>query len=428
MSDALVVTAKSNRREKFRAYMRAFNPSAPALEVIKAGLILEDLHQSFHKSLAARADLEPGSQQLVIGGIGSGKTTELLLARQMLSSEKVLALYIDITGETDLSELNSGALMASFGLRLATSMLKRNLAPSFTKAEIDDLEGKHRTIRDFAYGKTEYHWVLDEPEPYEDAEYEEPEDYEEPTGHYIQSQVEGKLKKLFPALKREIQEIQAPLGTFIESLKRLELEVVVIFDGLDRLIQPDKFWAVVEQDLRALRRLCVSVLVTGPISVLYGVGRSISDYFDKVHHLAVIATDPEHLVPLHSLLQKRGSTALLDPDLASQICVASGGVLRDLISLARDAGEEAYIAEHDMIQNDNVERAIVQLGTAYRRGLGRAQVKALTELAAKGDFNPNSPVGVELLVTRRVLEYSATDFRVHPALVPLLVEENSEQR
>jgi hypothetical protein len=29
---------------------------------------------------------------------------------------------------------------------------------------------------------------------------------------------------------------------------------------------------------------------------------------------------------------------------------------------------------------------------------------------------------MELLVTRRVLEYSPTDFRVHPALLPLITK------
>jgi len=401
--------------------MRAFNPTAPALEVIRAGLVVEDLHQSLHKSLAARADLEPGSQQLVVGGIGSGKTTELLLASGLLSQPgKTLPLYIDVTAETDLSQLNSGALVASFGLRLAASVFQRNVESILSESENLDLKVKHQAIKDFAYGKDELTWVSGDGNDYEDdGDYEEPEPDE---GYYVRHRTEGKLKRPFPSLRREIQEIREPLRVFISALKKLGLEVVAVFDGLDRLIQPDKFWAVVEQDLRSLRKLNVSVLVTAPISVLYGVGRSITDYFDKVHHLAVMATEPKYLTYLHSLLQKRGSGALLDSDLASRICYASGGVLRDLITLARDSGEDAYISGFEMIQNENVEKAILQLGTAYRRGLGPEQIKMLNELAKKKSFNPTIPVGVELLVTRRVLEYSATDFRVHPALAPLLQE------
>lgn len=419
---SLVVSTKPDRRERFRQYMRAFNPTAPAAEVIHDGLVFEDLHQSLHRNLAARADLEPGSQQLVVGGIGSGKTTELLLAAQSLSSSgKTLPLYIDVTAETDLSELNSGALVASFGFHLARNVMNPGRDSAFTKTETDQLEKQFQIIRDFAYGKTEQIWI---PEYDEDEdEQEELEDFE-PPGRYIQREVKGKLKRPFPALRREIQEVQEPLRAFILALKKLELEVVAIFDGLDRLVQPDKFWTVVEQDLRSLRKLLVSVLVTGPISVLFGVGRSITDYFDKVHHLPVITPEPEHLGFLHSLLQKRGSSTLLDSDLASHICYASGGVLRDLITLARDAAEEAYVSGHEMIQNENVEKAIQQLGTAYRRGLGPDRIGALNELATKRNFNPTTPVGVELLLTRRVLEYSATDFRIHPALEPLLREQS----
>jgi hypothetical protein len=428
MSDAAVVSNTPERREVFRAYMRAFNPTAPALEVIRAGLVVEDLHQSLHKNLAARADLEPGSQQLVVGGIGSGKTTELLLASGLLSqSGKTLPLYIDVTSETDLSGLNSGALIASFGLRLAASVLQRNVQSILSGTEIEDLKVKHQAIKDFAYGKDELKWVSQDEYDYEYVRDDEDQgDPEPPEGYYIHHRTEGKLKRPFPALKREIQEIREPLQAFVEALKKMGLEVVAVFDGLDRLIQPDKFWAVVEQDLRSLRRLNVSVLVTAPISVLYGVGRSITDYFDKVHHLAVIATEPKYLTSLHSLLQKRGSMLLLDSDLAGRICYGSGGVLRDLVTLARDSGEDAYISGFQMIQNDNVEKAILQLGTAYRRGLGPVQIKGLNELAKKGVFNPTSTTSVELLVTRRVLEYSATHFRVHPALAPLLQESNGE--
>jgi hypothetical protein len=46
------------------------------------------------KKLAAGADLNPGSQQLLVGGIGCGKTTERMLAERELSgSENMLALY-----------------------------------------------------------------------------------------------------------------------------------------------------------------------------------------------------------------------------------------------------------------------------------------------------------------------------------------------
>src|SRR5580704_8622647 len=52
-----------SRKERFRAYMKAFNPNAPALEPIESGFAAADLHDSLFERIAGRAEIEPGSQQ-----------------------------------------------------------------------------------------------------------------------------------------------------------------------------------------------------------------------------------------------------------------------------------------------------------------------------------------------------------------------------
>jgi hypothetical protein len=66
--------------------MKRFNPTAPAKAVIGDGLICHSGGRSVFKKFAAGADLAPGSQQFLVGGIGSGKTTELLLAQAELGA------------------------------------------------------------------------------------------------------------------------------------------------------------------------------------------------------------------------------------------------------------------------------------------------------------------------------------------------------
>jgi hypothetical protein len=105
---------------------------------------------------------------------------------------------------------------------------------------------------------------------------------------------------------------------------------------------------------------------------------------------------------------------------ADAICHFSGGVLRDLISLARDAAEEAYVSDHDSITAADVEKVVHQLGTGYLRGLGPEATKTLLKLQSSKSFKVDVPANVELLLTRRVLEYSSTDFRVHPALLSVI--------
>ncbi|HMD99534.1 MAG TPA: hypothetical protein VKM93_19670 [Terriglobia bacterium] len=238
---------------------------------------------------------------------------------------------------------------------------------------------------------------------------------------YVTENIPGKLKPPLPALLRDIQEIRHPLEEFMTIAREFHKDIVVIFDGLDRLLGATKFWSVVFQDLRLFRELKVSILATAPLSVLFGVGigQSASDHFDRIHHLAVIAANPED-GSLRPVLEKRGGYELLTRVEADSICHYSGGVLRDLISLARDAAEEAYVSDRDSVTAADVEKVVRQLGTGYLRGLGPEAIRTLLDLEGSGSFRIDQPANVELLVTRRVLEYSSTDFRVHPALLSVI--------
>ncbi len=434
------VKTKSVRRESFREYMRKLNPTAPAWTIIDSGLAVQNLHGSLHQTMAARADLDPGSQQILVGGIGSGKTTELLLAERWLKHQGgTLSLYIDISAETDLSGLNSGALMAGFGLHLSaafealdmggTIMREENFLSSEQQSNLKDLRAR---LMQFAFGKTESVWVSRHEYDWQDRGYENsdedrpPEDYadeqEEPEGYYVSQTTPGKLQppRVFPTLQRDIEEIRKPLEFLVEILKSKSLDPVVIFDGMDRLITPEKFWSVVDQDFRALKRLGVAVLAAAPISVLYGSGRPVAEHFDRVHHIATVSVQPGQTASLKAVLKQRGAGDLTTAANIEKICRISGGVLRDLITVARDAGEAAYLDGSDEVKSVHVKAAGNQLGESYLRGLSPEQIKILRKLTRGGGFNVASDLGIELLVTRRVLEYSATNFQVHPALAPLI--------
>jgi hypothetical protein len=229
---------KLQRRERFRAYMQAFNPTAPPQDAIEAGLVCEDLHGSLFRSLAGRADLEPGSQQLLVGGVGSGKTTELILAARWLEQEgHVLPLYIDISAETDLSSLNSGALLASFGLDL-TRRLWADFPPLRERMALEELIKPYAMLKEYAYGKR-----VAVPLTQLMAE-----EARRALGgldrHAVIRNVPGKLEPPLPALSRDIQEIRGPLEAFLALGKDAQKDVVVVFDGLDRLLDPAKFWSV----------------------------------------------------------------------------------------------------------------------------------------------------------------------------------------
>jgi hypothetical protein len=385
--------------------MKRLNPTAPPWDAIEAGLVVDDLHGSLYQNLAARAELEPGSQQLLAGGVGSGKTTELLLAVKWLHTHGNIPVYVDVAAFADLSQPSSGAVLAAFGVRLAE--VSRMVFEDISSSEhLTILERTEHAVQQFAYGT----WI---PTPSAPLKIPAPSKG---------CRVGGKLPRAIPVLDRGFPEVREPLQALLKALRDVSLDVVALFDGLDRLLDPGTFWATVEADFAALRELEVSVLAVAPITVSFEVGRTIPDQFDRVHHLVPLIAEPEAGGKLRSVLERRGATDLLQSPAADLTCSASGGVLRDLVSLARDAGEEAYVSGAERIGQKHAEKAVRQLGTGYLRGLGPEEIRALSQLDRTGSFDLHSVVNVGLLATRRVLEYSHTGFRVHPALLPLIRE------
>jgi hypothetical protein len=387
----------TDRREKFRAYMRGFNPTRSPRDDIKRGWIVDNPTHSAYITLAARADLQPGSQQLIAGGIGSGKTTELLLAeRWLLERGHTVPIYIDVTRETDLSGINSGALLACLGLDLRRRTREVS-SPAVEKAR--------KEIDVFVHGK----WVSED-----EADLEWPD-----LDGWIK--VGGRLERPIPPLSREIAQAIDPLRTLLDAARVSDQEFVLILDGLDRLMDPARFWTLVGEDFRALRKLGLSVLAAAPLSVLFGFGRQAADHFDQVRHLPPATVDPDGSPFLRQILERRGAGELVQHRDMDRLCQASGGVLRDLLSLARSAGEIAYIAGREKIDPSDVGAAIEQLGRSYELGLGTQQVKRLAMIRLSG-FSIDEDQDLELLLTRRVLEYEGPPprYKVHPALAAVL--------
>jgi hypothetical protein len=109
----------------------------------------------------------------------------------------------------------------------------------------------------------------------------------------------------------------------------------------------------------------------------------------------------------------------------SEIARFSGGVLRDLIALARTSAEAAYREDRDRVGSADMRSAIRQLGKRYLIGLGTAQRRRLGKLIENQEFSIEDSMAKELLVNRQVLEYFNNQrdiFALHPALVEVLAE------
>ena len=406
---AEAIAKPPNLTKKFQDFLSKFNPTLPAAAELRV-----DLRPDLARRIAARAILEQGSQQVVVGGVGSGKTTELLAAKEAMEADVQKCMFLDISRYTDLESIKAGAILAVLGEGLRELIeYERDNVPEY-QVRAFGLSLALEAAETFAHGLN-------------------PVDDESNFRHNYESFVEswapsryrptpklspGKLSQPLPNLQRDVAASRNWLGILLyEVSDRQQSRVVVALDGLDRLRDLDAFWTLVDQDLRILRELKVSVVIVAPLLAYFTPGRDLEDRFDKTHALWSL---PQESPALLDLLKRRDQDTLTAAS-AAEIVRYSGGVLRDLVSLARDAGEEAYLRGSPQIEQLHVDYAVQQLGLSYRRGLGSAQLKELRGIHDGGGFDLRKVEHRELLATRRLIEYSSQEFVIHPALMKELV-------
>jgi hypothetical protein len=403
-----------DRRQVYRPFLERLNPSASLRELVDHDLIVPRDHDPrdagqapIHVAFADTAELSRGAQMALVGGIGSGKTTELLLTQHVLRRHSdAMNIFVDLANYTDLNELSTGGILATVGMELY-SRLKRE------KTELPDkVKAAYAKLRELAFGKTKL-------VPAEVA-YDNDQDFDE---GLVPVKVPGLVRLRFPALRREVKEVKELLLSIASPLIENDAQITLLIDGLDRLILAERFRQYAEQDLQALRGTKMTVIAVAPLLLWYDKSRFLQDYFDLVKHIPAAAADPSDSAFLKQILERRGALELMDSAEVNSIAKYSGGVVRDLLTLARSAGEYAYRDDQDRIGRKHVQAAIKQLGNRYLVGLGATHRHRLRQLADDKAFPIADSTARELLVNRQVLEYFSRGrefFAVHPALAKVL--------
>lgn len=363
----------------------------PSLAITQ-GLYVSPPH-AISDAVVRHLEIEPTSRHLVVGTIGSGKTTQLLVATQALNAlPDVCAVYIDVSRKQDLVKLKPGCLVALAGLAMLDNLeLAESPDPMWFKQ--------------WALGYT------DDPSGYDDSDFD---------GVEVEGVVTPPRADWHEIAANQVER----LAEFAEAMRASGRQFVVLFDSLDRTTNRPAFTQLVDQDIAALRRCQIGVVLIGPIRSLEGFGRLDVDRFDKLHVQGPIdvAQDDSGREFMFRVLRARVDEAMLADREALALVAASGGVLRDLISLAKAAGEEAYLHAADAITMAHVEAAIDTFGRSMMVGLHKAEVDTLKHLRDGGGFVWTTDEDLSLLATRRVLGYPSRSeqFSVHPTIVPLL--------
>jgi hypothetical protein len=403
----------TTRLEKFRAYMARLTPAADPLDAVRNGLYVPRPGRSTADEVAARLELAPTSSHLIVGGIGSGKTTQLLVAHERLSKlPDTHAAYVDVSLIHDISRMESGALLVIAGLTLGRLLDKSS----------DDAEA-HKAgeqFRRWAHGHREWIWV--DGDPYEDMR----EEYEPSSERGYRRLIEqpALLSSPHKSLDWSIKDKSSSLRTLCEGLRKQVPNLILLLDSLDRLSDVSVFEKLVEQDVRAIREAGIGVVLVGPLRAMFGANRPIVDHFQHVYPLPAVDVQDDAAGRgfLVEVLRKRAPAELLTEEACATLAGLSGGVLRDLLSLARSAGEEAYMSGADQVEPEHIKVAADVFGRKLLFGVSPEEIEVLQRVREKGTFVQTSDRDLALLMTRRVLDYQtgARRFAVHPTLVPLL--------
>jgi hypothetical protein len=356
--------------------------------------------------------LQPASTHLVVVGIGSGKTTQLLVAEDRLAKlPDTVAVYLDVSTLHDISKLQPKVLLVLAGQRLATMLTKSERASlSAPLARLDEIR------RGYHHFEHDYSAYEDEPDP---DDYPDP----DPPGKYVWNEP----VIVPPATEAQSQPPRSEpadiLGQIKSKLSSRAQHFILLFDGMDRVVDTTRFEQVVMDDLAVMRALGIGVVVVGPTKLLYGTYREITRRFDQMH--PVTWPDPDNVDEhafLLRVLQARAPEGLLSEVGALRLVDLSGGVLRDLIGIARNAGEEAYLSGDEVISAAHAEAAGEAFGRGLLFGLDADELGKLQKVRVDEEFIPTTDKDLALLTSGRVLQYQGASMRyvVHPTIHPLL--------
>jgi len=383
--------------------MAAFEANTDPQKAIARGYYVNQPQKSLANTLANRIALRPASTHLLAGGIGSGKTTQLLVAKDKINEiGDTYAHYIDVSLYTDLTVISSQVLIAIAGLVLA----------ELTK-ESENI--KTQGNRNFIIKKAFSHREIIDPYDYFHKNDKDKIVVERQGIIPVKSQKLSDLKAFIDAVNHVTEEAKSICGN-----------LVLLFDGLDRLNDAQTFSQIVTTDVQVISDMGIGVVLVEPLLATYSSYQpTILESINYFYHQPCfdVKNDPETYEFFKDILYSRSSKEFIEEVALKELIQYSGGVLRDLINLTQASIEEAYLASNSMsLEVDDVRNAVRSMGKQKLYGISKDDLKYLMIASQSENFIPTTDEQIKLLVTQRILEYQYPEKRyaVHPTILPLL--------
>jgi hypothetical protein len=377
--------------------MAAFEGAANPSEAIESGYYVHAPGKLLVDTISGRIALRPSSSHLLLGGIGSGKTTQLLVACQQINEiEDTHAIYVDVSLYTDISQITSGVLTAIAGVELA-----KLIEDSEDENIIQSIDSIHTLANGYTY--------------YYDG-------YDDYDSDLIS------IKGIIPK-KSEGYGIRLDLLELVSKLTKAASEkygnIVFLFDGLDRLDDTKVFIKLVYSDAKAISSVGIGLVLVGSLTAIYGnyrdtVDKSL-DYFCYQPFFDV-ENDLEAYNFFEKIIQTRSSEDFIEESAIKILILSSGGVLRDFITLTQASIEETYLSGEDQVGQKQVLKAVDSFSRSQLLGVSDKELIILDQVIKTKTFIPRTDEDLRLLVRRLILEYREPkiSYAVHPAIKQIL--------
>lgn len=388
------------RRARFRHQLERLEGAGSPRQAIDAGLYVERPRSS--KRLFQRIELKPRAVRVIAGPIGSGKSTELMVLANALSRLPDLwATVLDVSLVHDLVELREGTLIAAAAVLLQNQydIRIRDISYRFSEvfgAAVEDALSSTVGVNLRAIKRREASdaGVL------------------RPPGDQKYREIAAKLREAVLEL------MEAPLGT-----------PVLLFDSLDRVRDAEGFRLILERDVAALLDAGFGVILTAPVTTLWshpGALRSLCESWDTMPYEDP-AKDQLAFDFLLQVLERRADPTLLGPEQQRTLVLNSGGVLRDMIELARNAVEEAYMSGRDSVSDEDTRASIARFARGLTLGLTSTDIVNLRATSHTRQVPALDEATLRLLENRQLLEHQdptlGSYFEPHPTLAPILAQQ-----
>lgn len=382
------------------------------------------------KRMAYGLRLSPNAAMkiLFMGHRGSGKSTELFLLKQAIEEEfEVISFFIE--DEVDVGSMTYTDFIFAIMSQIVGYVDKRMELSSALSKEIDDLY--RYWYEEKVLETTEY--TQDGAEVGIKAELSFLKMIALYGNGVLRTGNESKViirQKMEPRIGYLIQLMNQIITKINEQLKNKEL--VFIIEDLDKISIN-----VANEIFIKYRKVIFSIkarmVLSFPIYMAYDAQYSaIKEDVDMLAMLSIIKVRDrkkeeftDGINTLMEIVKKRAKMKLFSEDALRFMILKSGGAIRDLFQMIRDAAFEALVAEHARILLEDAQKAYKKLKSEYERLIRNEEdVEKLVLIYHDARPLTTDDTVMSLLLRGLILEYNGERWcGIHPAVEDFLREK-----